>query len=143
MDYEISIDEELYDYIILKLTLQPLVENALYHGIKNKHGKGKILIRGYEDGTDVVFEVNDNGIGMTQEELYSLRKRIKEKSSSEKSGFGLINVEERIQMNYGYRYGLEFESEKGVGTKVTVRIPKKLQAKSKENELLSDENVQN
>ena len=143
MDYEISIDEELYDYIILKLTLQPLVENALYHGIKNKRGKGKILIRGYEDGTDVVFEVNDNGIGMTQEELYSLRKRIKEKSSSEKSGFGLINVEERIQMNYGYRYGLEFESEKGVGTKVTVRIPKKLQAKSKENELLSDENVQN
>ena len=82
-------------------------------------------------------------LGMTQEELYSLRKRIKEKSSSEKSGFGLINVEERIQMNYGYRYGLEFESEKGVGTKVTVRIPKKLQAKSKENELLSDENVQN
>lgn len=143
LDYEISIDEELYDYIILKLTLQPLVENALYHGIKNKRGKGKILIRGYEDGTDVVFEVNDNGIGMTQEELYSLRKRIKEKSGSEKSGFGLINVEERIQMNYGYRYGLEFESEKGVGTKVTVRIPKKLQAKSKENELLSDENVQN
>lgn len=142
LDYEIAIDEDLYDYMILKLTLQPLVENALYHGIKNKRGKGKILIRGYGDGADVVFEVSDNGIGMTQEELCSLKRKIKEKSSNEKSGFGLINVEERIRMNYGYRYGLEFESEKGVGTKVTVRIPKKIQTPSKENEPLSDENVQ-
>ena len=142
LDYEIAIDEDLYDYMILKLTLQPLVENALYHGIKNKRGKGKILIRGYGDGADVVFEVSDNGIGMTGEELCCLKQKIEEKSSNEKSGFGLINVEERIRMNYGYRYGLEFESEKGVGTKVTVRIPKKNQTPSKENEPLSYENVQ-
>ncbi|WP_373218577.1 sensor histidine kinase [Ruminococcus sp. 5_1_39BFAA] len=125
LDYEISIDESLYGYSILKLTLQPLVENALYHGIKNKRGKGIININGFEDGDDIVFEVCDNGIGMTEEELISLRQKIKQKSSNENSGFGLINVEERIRMNYGYRYGLEFESRKGEGTKVTVRIPKK------------------
>lgn len=137
LDYEIMIDENLYDYMILKLTLQPLVENALYHGIKNKRGKGKIQIRGYGDGADIVFEVSDNGIGMTEEELCSLKKKIKQKSTGiEKNGFGLINVEERIRMNYGYRYGLEFESKKGEGTKVTVRIPKK-------NQPLSKENVQN
>lgn len=142
LDYEIDIEDSLYDYMILKLTLQPLVENALYHGLKNKRGKGKILIRGYGEGSDILFEVSDNGIGMTQEELCSLKRKIKEKSSSEKNGFGLINVEERIRMNYGYRYGLEFESEKGVGTKVTVRIPKKSQTLSKENKLLPKENVQ-
>ncbi|MDO4273987.1 MAG: sensor histidine kinase [Eubacteriales bacterium] len=134
LDYEIDIDDNLYEYNILKLTLQPLVENALYHGIKNKRGKGKILITGYEDGTDIVFEVYDNGIGMTEEELVSLRKKVKEKSSFGRKGFGLINVEERIRMNYGYRYGLEFESEKGKGTKVTVRIPKKNEPFSKNNE---------
>lgn len=133
LDYEISIDESLYGYSILKLTLQPLVENALYHGIKNKRGKGKININGFEDGNDIVFEVCDNGIGMTEEELVSLRKKIKQKSSNENSGFGLINVEERIRMNYGYRYGLEFESKKGEGTKVTVRIPKINEPLSKEN----------
>lgn len=117
-------EPELYEYSILKLTLQPLVENALYHGIKNKRGMGKICIYGYVDGADIVFEVCDNGIGMTLEELAALKRKVKEKSSYGRQGFGLINVEERIRMNYGYRYGLEFESEKGMGTKVTVRIPK-------------------
>lgn len=133
LDYEISIDESLYEYSILKLTLQPLVENALYHGIKNKRGRGKIKINGYEDGEDIVFEVCDNGIGMTEEELDSLKKKIKQKSSSEKNGFGLINVEERLCMNYGSGYGLKFESQKGEGTRVTVRIPKKNQPLLKEN----------
>ena len=139
LDYEITIDEKLYEYIILKLTLQPLVENALYHGIKNKRGRGKIIINGYEDGADLILEVIDNGIGMDQEELYSLKRKLKEKSSHERSGFGLINVEERIRMNYGYRYGMEFESEKGKGTKVKVRIPKKIPPLSEKNILLPSE----
>ena len=133
LDYKISIDESLYDYSILKLTLQPLVENALYHGIKNKRGKGHIFINGYSDGDDLVFEVCDNGIGMTERELNTLKLKIRQKSSDENGGFGLINVEERIHMNYGYYYGLEFESKKGEGTKVTVRIPKINQPLSKEN----------
>lgn len=133
LEYEISIDPGLYEYSILKLTLQPLVENALYHGIKNKRGMGKIKINGYADGTDIVLEVCDNGIGMTPEELVALKGKLKEKSSTGRQGFGVINVEERIRMNYGYRYGLEFESQKGIGTKVTVRIPKKIEHLSKEN----------
>ena len=115
------------------------MENALYHGIKNKRGRGKIIINGYEDGADLILEVIDNGIGMDQEELYSLKRKLKEKSSHERSGFGLINVEERIRMNYGYRYGMEFESEKGKGTKVKVRIPKKIPPLSEKNILLPSE----
>ena len=119
--------------------MQPLVENAIYHGIKNKRGRGKIIINGYEDVADLILEVIDNGIGMDQEELYSLKRKLKEKSSHERSGFGLINVEERIRMNYGYRYGMEFESEKGKGTKVKVRIPKKIPPLSEKNILLPSE----
>lgn len=74
LDYEIQMDEEIYGYIIPKLTLQPLVENALYHGIKNKRGKGKILITGKKQGDKIIFQVIDNGKGMTEEELNSLRK---------------------------------------------------------------------
>ena len=80
MEYEISMEPELYEYSILKLTLQPLVENALYHGIKNKRGMGKICIYGYVDGADIVFEVCDNGIGMTLEELAALKRKVKKKS---------------------------------------------------------------
>lgn len=136
LDYEINIDEKLYDCYILKLTLQPLVENALYHGIKNKRGKGTITITGREDGADIIFMVRDNGIGMNPRELAALRKKVKERSGTDRKGFGLINVEERLRMNYGYRYGLEFESEIGTGTTVTVRIPKKNLPFSKNNELI-------
>ena len=61
LDYEIQMDEKIYGYIIPKLTLQPLVENALYHGIKNKRGKGKILITGKKQGDKIIFQVIDNG----------------------------------------------------------------------------------
>ena len=80
---------------------------------------------------------------MTEEELSNLKRKIKQKSSSEKNGFGLINVEERIRMNYGYRYGLEFESEKGVGTRVTVRIPKKIQPLSNEIKQIPEKEEKN
>ena len=133
MDYQIEIDENLYDYQILKLMLQPLVENALYHGIKNKRGHGNIRIRGYEEEEELIFEISDDGIGMTEEELMALRRKIRRKKNESKNGFGLINVEERIQMNYGEEYGLDFESEKGKGTRVTVRIPKNNTRNSKEN----------
>ena len=124
LEYEIDIDPSLYEYTILKLTLQPLVENALYHGIKNKRGKGKITVRGYEKEDHIYLEVADNGIGMDEEELEQLQKKLKGETPHER-GFGLGNVNERIRLNYGPEYGITFRSCKGEGTTATVCIPKK------------------
>lgn len=124
LEYEIAIDPKLYEYGILKLTLQPLVENALYHGIKNKRGKGKIVVTGYEKGDDICIEVSDNGIGMDEEELEVLRRKLSGEIVHER-GFGLGNVNERIRLNYGPEYGISFRSLKGEGTVATVCIPKK------------------
>lgn len=125
LEYEIRIGQELYEYQILKLTLQPLVENALYHGIKNKRGLGHILVTGEKDGDNLVFVVRDNGIGMDAERLDHVRKLISGelKEEGDPSGFGLFNVEQRIKLNYGEEYGLELYSEYGKGTEVKAVIP--------------------
>lgn len=122
LDYEIGIPENLYGYGIMKLTVQPLVENALYHGIKNKRGKGIIRVGAHLEENRIEITVEDNGIGMRLEQLDELRCRIAGLKKSQ-GGFGLVNVQERIQLHYGEGYGLFFESEYEEGTKVTVRIP--------------------
>lgn len=124
MEYEIDIPPSLYPYYILKLTLQPIVENALYHGIKNKRGKGKIKVRGFEKEEGIYLEVEDDGIGMDEQELEKVREKLRGGTAHER-GFGLGNVDERIRLNYGQEYGLFFDSRKNEGTKVTVYIPKK------------------
>ncbi|NLL77011.1 MAG: histidine kinase [Clostridiales bacterium] len=125
MDYQIDIPESMNEYPILKLTLQPLVENALYHGIKNKRGKGKIEVKGELRDNLLIFTVEDDGIGMTPEQIKILCEYIeKEHSVSEDTaGFGLANVNERIRLNYGKEYGLTFSSAYGEGTTVRVTIP--------------------
>ncbi|MCH3972432.1 MAG: sensor histidine kinase [Oscillospiraceae bacterium] len=123
LTYEIKVDKELLPYQILKLTLQPLVENALYHGIKNKRAKGKIIVRGYRQGESAIFEVSDNGIGMTEEEQANLKKVIRRETMPHEHGFGLANVDERLRLNYGETYGLSFTSAYGVGTTFQVRVP--------------------
>ncbi|KAB1440732.1 sensor histidine kinase [Candidatus Galacturonibacter soehngenii] len=124
LEYEINIDAAIHHYTILKLTLQPLVENALYHGIKNKRGKGKICVIGKLINDMIYLEVNDNGKGMTKEELSFVIKRVKgHKEEDLQGGFGLANVDERIRLNYGLEYGLEFESVEGEGTKVWICLP--------------------
>lgn len=133
LEYEISIDPAIYHYYLLKLTLQPLVENSLYHGIKNKRGKGKITVRGYEKDEHIFFEVEDNGIGMTAEELETLRKKVKGETARER-GFGLGNVDERIRLNFGPEYGICFESTPGAGTLATVCLPKKIAPFSENNQ---------
>lgn len=123
LDYSIEVGEELYEYMLPKLTLQPLVENALYHGIKNKRGKGMIRIIGEKSGDDMVFKVIDNGKGMTKEELGTLRENIRrERQDNNINSFGLTNVNQRIRHYYGEGYGLEFESRQNEGTEVTVKI---------------------
>jgi two-component system sensor histidine kinase YesM len=124
LEYEIQIPEELYQYEILKLTLQPLVENALYHGIKNKRGKGRILVTGAQEGDDLIFCVWDNGKGMGSKRLEEVRRLIDGgENQEETSGFGLFNVAQRIRLNYGVEYGLELSSVYGEWTEAKVRIP--------------------
>lgn len=136
LDYEIEVDPKVYDCRILKLTLQPLVENALYHGIKNKRGRGMIRVRIAPDGDRILLVVSDNGIGMDEQELTLLRSKLSGTAPHE-GGFGLENVNERIRLNYGPEYGITFESVKGEGTTATVCIPRQ---ESKENLLFYENN---
>ena len=123
LDYDIQIPQELYQYKILKLTLQPLVENSLYHGIKTKRGKGTIYVTGRLEGEKIYLDVKDTGVGMNEAELASLRSKITRPCKETDSGFGLANVNERLRMNYGPEYGMTIHSKLGEGTWVQVVIP--------------------
>ena len=120
MTYQISIPEEIEDCMVPKLILQPLIENALYHGIKNKRGRGMIKITGERDGSDILLKVQDNGAGIEPEHLKELQVGIYQEHHR---GLGLKNVYQRIRLYCGEGYGFHFESELGEGTTVTVRLP--------------------
>ena len=124
LSYQIDVPEELYDYRVPKITLQPLVENALYHGIKNKCGGGQIVVRGWEDVDSYYIQVEDNGIGMTPERLSDIRTALKEATPAENVLYGLYNVNERIRLNLGESYGIHIDSIYEEGTKVTLHLPK-------------------
>jgi two-component system sensor histidine kinase YesM len=127
LNYKIEVDEDLLDGTILKLTLQPLVENALYHGIKNKRGGGTVVVRAQLVGNDLVrLEVQDDGVGFTPRKLAQIRSTLEDESgeiSLKEGGFGLENVNRRIKLYYGKEYGLYVQSEYKVGTQVVARIP--------------------
>ena len=120
LSYSVEIDPEIKSVRMPKLTLQPLVENALYHGVKLKRAGGHISVTGNRDGDDIVLIVTDDGAGMTEERLAQIRKSI---SSGERVGFGLTTVHERLQLFFGDRYGLTVDSLEGEGTTITARIP--------------------
>ena len=128
LEYDIQLDQVIYKYQILKLTLQPVVENALYHGIKYKRAKGCIHIHGEKEGDIIRLTVRDDGVGMDEEELAQLRQQIEKPCQETEKGFGLANVNERIHMYFGYEYGMKIESEKGKGTTVEIVIPAILEA---------------
>ena len=123
LDYHIYIDPEIYEYQIPKLTLQPLVENALYHGIKYKRSRGMIEITGTKEGENLYLTVADDGVGMDEDELKKLEKEISRPCKETESGFGLANVNERIRMYFGSEYGMKIWSEKGSGPRITIEIP--------------------
>lgn len=131
LDYEINIPEELYGYQILKLTLQPLIENSLYHGIKMLRARGKITVTGELVDEVIFFHVIDNGIGMDEEELNALREEIQLPGNRQSTGFGLANVNKRIKLNYGNQYGLNIQSKKGEGTDIIITIPARLVEKER------------
>lgn len=125
MTYEMHMDPDILEYTVPKLTLQPLVENALYHGIKNKRGGGKILIEGKRRGNRIILKVIDDGKGMTEQELAELRRYIAGCGETSQKGFGLGNVNQRIHRYYGEEYGIFFESEENKGTDAVIIIPAK------------------
>jgi two-component system sensor histidine kinase YesM len=120
LDFHIDVEPRLMHYQTLKIILQPLVENAIYHGIKNKVGTGLITIEGREEAGEILFHVKDNGVGMDESILNTIFNR---KIPAEEKGMGVTNVHERIQLFFGKTFGISYESEPDVGTTVTVRIP--------------------
>lgn len=115
-DVEYHIPEEILHLKMLKITLQPLVENAIKHGIRQKRGKGHILVHGMRFGDELKFQVIDDGVGFDVEKT-NLKKT---SYSMSQSGYGLYNVDERIKLEYGARYGLRIDSEINKGTTVEV-----------------------
>jgi two-component system sensor histidine kinase YesM len=123
-DFSLASDEEVLSSMVLKLTLQPLVENAIYHGIKERRGHGSIRVEaGKQDGM-LVMRVSDDGVGMCPAKLQEVRELLKTSPppGSGLAGYGIHNVQERIQLSFGARYGLRFESSQA-GTTVEVLHP--------------------
>ena len=117
---EFDVDESIGQYQSLNLMLQPLIENAIAHGIDVKtDGRGKLTITGKEDGDLIVLTVADNGVGMSDEQAARIL-------TEESKGYGVRNVNERIKLYYGEQYSLQIESKIGQGTKASIRIPKRI-----------------
>ncbi len=120
LEYEVNVPEALMDCMVPKLILQPLVENALYHGIKNRRGMGKIIVEGESCREDILLRVIDNGAGMDAAQVHDLQAGLYE---DRHTGLGLVNVHKRIRLYCGEQYGLSFQSEIGRGSTVTIRLP--------------------
>ncbi len=124
LEYKIDITEEILPQSMLKILLQPLVENAIYHGIKMTRRPGLIRLTGRLKDANMVFSVEDNGLGMTKEQLSTLRENLSHYDvSNPEMGFGLYNVFKRIQLYYEIDNGLTVESEYNQGSRVTLRLP--------------------
>ncbi|RUS46263.1 sensor histidine kinase [Cohnella sp. AR92] len=120
-DFSFDTEEETFDYMTLKLILQPIIENSILHGIEPSIDRAHISVSSKKEGEAIVFRIEDNGVGMTEQRLNEVKAGVA--SSVTGSGVGIRNVQERIQLYFGHSYGLSFDSELEVGTKVTVRIP--------------------
>lgn len=122
LDFIIDVDPEIMPCQTIKLILQPLVENAIYHGIKNKTGKGLIRILGKKVEGKILFQVIDNGVGMDSQQMKNIFSEEYSKNSKG-NGVGVKNVHERLQIYYGQDFGLSFESEVDHGTTVSIWLP--------------------
>jgi len=133
--YLIDIDSKFHTFPILKITLQPLIENAIYHGIKENNVKGFIKITSRLENDKIYIDVKDNGKGMTEDELDRLISSIDTEPedmtlpTESNPGIGLRNVHQRIGLYFGHEYGLNFKSKIGEGTTVSVSIPAKMMEK--------------
>ena len=122
MEYDIQISPEIEEYKLPKMTLQPLVENAIYHGIKPKRGKGQITVTGRVDGNNIHLEVSDTGVGMNEKQLDSLKQRV---INEDTSSFGLVSSYKRLKLLYGDDCSFDIRSVQGEGTSISICIPRK------------------
>ena len=118
--YTFDVDENCLGYLCNKITLQPIIENAIYHGLNRMVDEGEITIRIREDGDDIILSVEDNGIGMTEEQCQEILR----KEPRDRTGIGIKNVNDRIKIYFGEEYGLTITSELDEGTCVDIRMPK-------------------
>jgi two-component system sensor histidine kinase YesM len=125
-EFKVDIPEQVYDYRMIKLIFQPIVENGIFHGLEKKKGNCLISILVKVEGDEIVFIIADNGIGMDDVTLQGLRQQIDKDHYDQvsKHKIGLRNVHQRIKLHYGAQYGLVINSELQVGTTVTFSLPK-------------------
>ncbi len=130
LEFSMEISPDIREERILNLILQPIVENAIYHGIKNKAGKGLIQITGRIQEDDILLEVADNGVGMTQDMVQHIFDMSREYEKKKNGGVGIYNVHLRIRLYYGEKYGLTFLSKEGEGTVVKIRLARYMQERT-------------
>lgn len=130
LEYSIDVSPEINHVMIIKFALQPLVENAIYHGLKYKETKGNLSIRGYVRGKKAYITIADDGVGMEEAALEHIFDETKKEHKS--NGVGVPNVQKRLKLYYGQEYGISYISRKGVGTVATVTVPLEEQADDEE-----------
>lgn len=121
LEFQIQVDAQIMGVPIIKLVLQPLIENAIYHGLKYKEGKGLLIVRGYREGENAVLQIKDNGAGMDEQTLSHIFE--KHKVNYRSNGVGVYNVQKRLQLYYGMDYGITYSSRQGEGTSASIVIP--------------------
>ena len=121
LEFQIDISPAISGVKIIKLVLQPIIENAIYHGLKYKESKGFLIVRGYLEGKKAVLEVEDNGVGMDEETLSHIFE--KHKVNYHSNGVGVYNVQKRLKLYYGEEYGIVYKSRKNEGTRAVITIP--------------------
>lgn len=123
MDYEIEVSKELEACQVPALILQPIVENAIFHGLEAKASGGLIVVDVLKDGDDLLINISDDGKGMDSRRLKEVRARIELDADEARKSIGLVNVSGRIKINFGKEYGLTIDSEENIGTCVGLRLP--------------------
>ncbi|WP_210340748.1 cache domain-containing sensor histidine kinase [Alkalicoccobacillus gibsonii] len=123
LKYELNIAPETSHLLIQPLTIQPIVENAVYHGLEAKESGGKVVISSYLANNRVIISVQDNGVGMTEERLEQIDAMLEEKETNGQNRIGLRNVHQRLKLMYGADAGLNIMSEQGKGTYIQFSIP--------------------
>lgn len=121
LEFQIDVDPSILHIPLIKLVLQPIIENAIYHGLKYKESKGLLIIKGFMKDGNAVLQVIDDGVGMSEETLAHIYDRHKVNYHS--NGVGVYNVQKRLKLYYGEDYGITYESAEGKGTTATITIP--------------------